>query len=175
MIKQTSHRAKSLSALLPGPHPCVSNKVTFEREQRRRVGRWREVQGVREQGGSHRAIWLEEMDFNEFFSQEITEIPSTQTAEKKKKWSLLCISPILNKCHLFLSSVSAKGGQYYSELLLKPIRVSSKTSKCVHYKCITLLFVKLLQGLSFVFVSEKGASRLKTEVNIWVTIVICCR
>lgn len=37
---------------------------------------------MREQGGSHRAIWLEEMDFNEFLSQEITEIPSTQTAEK---------------------------------------------------------------------------------------------
>lgn len=109
MIKQTSREAKSLSALLPGPHPCVSNKVTFEREQRRRVGRWREALGVREEGGSHRAIWLEETDFIEFFSQEITEIPSMLTDEKM--WDLLCISPILNKCHLFLSLFSAKGGQ----------------------------------------------------------------
>lgn len=38
-----------------------------------------------EQGGSHRAIWLEETDFIEFFSQEITEIPCTQTDEKKVK------------------------------------------------------------------------------------------
>lgn len=35
--------------------------------------------------------------------------------------------------------------------------------------------MKLLQGLAFVFVAEKGASRLKTEVNIWVTVAIGCR
>lgn len=46
MIKQMSHRAKSLSAPLLGPYPCVSNKVTFEREQKRRSSRWREVLGV---------------------------------------------------------------------------------------------------------------------------------
>lgn len=33
-----SYWAKSLSALLPGPHPCVSNKVTFEREQEKESG-----------------------------------------------------------------------------------------------------------------------------------------
>lgn len=66
-----------------------------------------------------------------FFSQEITEIPSTQTDEKKKR-NLLCISPILNKCHLFLSPFSAKGGRVDTELLLKPIRVSTTTSNCVH-------------------------------------------
>lgn len=37
MIKQTSHYAKSLSTLLPGPG--VSNKVTCEREQRWKASR----------------------------------------------------------------------------------------------------------------------------------------
>lgn len=86
---------------------------------------------MRGQGGSHRALWLEDMDFNEFFSQEITEIPFLHTDEKMYK-NLLCISLILNKCHLFLVSCSAKGGPYYFELLLKPIEVLRKTSKCVH-------------------------------------------
>lgn len=39
MIKQMSHQAKSLSALLSGPHPGVSNKVTSEREQERSASR----------------------------------------------------------------------------------------------------------------------------------------
>lgn len=34
-----------------------------------------------------------------------------QRRQKKKMWNLLCISPILNKCHLFLAPFSAKGGQ----------------------------------------------------------------
>lgn len=48
MIKQTSHWPGSLpSQILPGPHPCVSNKVTFEREQRGE----RADEGRRRQGG----------------------------------------------------------------------------------------------------------------------------
>lgn len=101
-----------------------------------------------------------------FFSQEITEIPSTQTDEKKMR-NLLRISPILNKCHLFLSPFSAEGGRVDTELLLKPIRVSTKTSNCVHRNALQHLFKSFL--LSF----TNHASSLKREVNIWVTICCC--
>ena len=79
---------------------------------------------MREQGGSHRAIWLEEMDFNEFFSQEITEIPLTQTNEKNVK-PVMYYSNIKQMSSIFVSI--ATGGPYYSELLLKLIRVCSWT------------------------------------------------
>lgn len=38
----------------------------------------------REQGGRGRAIWLKDTHFNEFFSQEITEMPRMQTNGKGK-------------------------------------------------------------------------------------------
>lgn len=47
-------------------------------------------------------MWLEEMDFVEFFSQEITQIPSMQTYEKKLK-PVMYQSDIKQMSSIFIS------------------------------------------------------------------------
>lgn len=86
MIKQTSHWSR-VSAFADPPRSsplCIKQSDIWKRAERRASrwggGRRRQAGRVGEQGGGGRAIWLKDTHFNEFFSQEITEIHRMQTS-----------------------------------------------------------------------------------------------